>query len=368
MADGVVVANLGTGGSSFEVDVDALGHVWPYAKLAWGLSGTQTEVADAAGNRLPVKLAEVGSVTVPISAASLPLPTGAAADATLTGGSLVAIVKGGAKGSTTAAVLTSNPVNANVQALHVDGSTVTQPVSGTVTANAGSGTFGVSGTVTSNIGTTGGLALDATVSGLQIAQASTTSGQKGMLVLGAVTTAAPTYTTAQSDPLSLTVAGALRVDGSGATQPVSGTVTANIGTTGSLALDSTLTGGSQKAIPVAGTSGGATPFKLISAATTNATSVKGSAGTLYGIQVISVIATVRFLKLYDKASAPTVGTDTPIKVIPIPANTAGAGVVISAPVGINFANGIAFAITANIGDSDNTAIAANDCVVNLDYK
>jgi hypothetical protein len=40
---------------------------------------------------------------------------------------------------------------------------------------------------------------------------STTSGQSGALGLGAVTTAAPTYTTAQSHPLSLDTAGALRV-------------------------------------------------------------------------------------------------------------------------------------------------------------
>lgn len=44
------------------------------------------------------------------------------------------------------------------------------------------------------------------------AQASTTSGQTGNLGMGAVTTAAPAYTTAQTDPLSLTTAGALRTD------------------------------------------------------------------------------------------------------------------------------------------------------------
>lgn len=59
---------------------------------------------------------------------------------------------------------------------------------------------------------------------------STTSGQSGALAMGATTTAAPTYTTGQTNPLSLTTAGGLRVDGSGATQPVSGTVTANAGT------------------------------------------------------------------------------------------------------------------------------------------
>jgi len=85
-------------------------------------------------------------------------------------------------------------------------------------------------TVTANAGTnlnTSALALDATVGR---AQASSTSGQTGPLVQGAVTTSAPTYTNATTNPLSLTTAGALRVDGSGSTQPVSGTVTANAGT------------------------------------------------------------------------------------------------------------------------------------------
>jgi hypothetical protein len=44
-----------------------------------------------------------------------------------------------------------------------------------------------------------------------VAQGSTTSGQTGLLVQGAVTTAAPTYTTAQTSPLSLTTTGDLRV-------------------------------------------------------------------------------------------------------------------------------------------------------------
>lgn len=63
---------------------------------------------------------------------------------------------------------------------------------------------------------------------LPLAQASTTSGQTGPLVQGATTTAAPSYTTAKTNPLSLTTAGALRIDGSGVTQPISGNV--NIGT------------------------------------------------------------------------------------------------------------------------------------------
>jgi len=81
----------------------------------------------------------------------------------------------------------------------------TQPVSGTLTANAGTGTFTTNDTT------------------LDLGQASTTSGEKGPLVQGAVTTSAPSYTTAQTSPLSLNTSGGLRVDGSGVTQPVSGT-------------------------------------------------------------------------------------------------------------------------------------------------
>lgn len=113
---------------------------------------------------------------------------------------------------------------------------------------------------------------------------------------------------------------------------------------------------------------GATPYKLTSAASTNATSVKGSAAKLYGIQVYNNNAAVRYLKIYNKASAPTVGTDTPIKVIHIPGNTAGAGSNVPIPsVGISLATGLAFAITTGIADSDTGAVALNEITVNLDY-
>lgn len=111
----------------------------------------------------------------------------------------------------------------------------------------------------------------------------------------------------------------------------------------------------------------ATPYKLNSAASTNATSVKASAGAVYAIQVTNINASARFLKFYDKASAPTVGTDTPIKVLQIPGNTSGSGIVEALGIGIKFSSGIAFAITGGAGDSDTTAISANDVIVNLDY-
>jgi len=123
----------------------------------------------------------------------------------------------------------------------------TQPISGTITANAGTGTFAVSaaslplpsgaataakqpalgtaGTASTDVlsvqGIAGGtalavtvsnaFALDTSVSGILVAQASTTSGQSGPLTQGAVTTAAPSYTTAKTSPLSLDLAGNLRI-------------------------------------------------------------------------------------------------------------------------------------------------------------
>lgn len=113
-------------------------------------------------------------------------------------------------------------------ALKVDGSAVTQPVSA------------------ASLPLPTGAATETTLAKLPLAQGSATSGQSGVLEQGAVTTAAPTYTTGQTSPLSLTTAGALRTDGSATTQPVSaaslplptGAATSALQTTGNSSLSS----------------------------------------------------------------------------------------------------------------------------------
>ncbi len=151
------------------------------------------------------------------------------------------ILRKSASGGTVEAGTSTDP-------LRVDptGST-TQPVSGTVTVTDGSGPITVDGTVaatqsggwtvTANAGTnlnTSALVLESTFGR---AQGSGTSGQTGPLIQGAVTTAAPSYTTGQTSPFSLTLSGLLRVDGSGVTQPVSGTVAATQSGSWSLAAN-----------------------------------------------------------------------------------------------------------------------------------
>lgn len=126
------------------------------------------------------------------------------------------------------------------------------------------------------------------------------------------------------------------------TQPVSGTVTANQGTL---------------VTPTAS--------NINSAATTNAASVKASAGTVYSITVSNTAASPRYVKLYNKASAPTVGTDVPVLTIPVPA-----GGVVNVPFGTTghrLATGIALAITANAADSDTTAVGASEVKVATAY-
>lgn len=114
-------------------------------------------------------------------------------------------------------------------------------------------------------------------------------------------------------------------------------------------------------------SNGTTPYKLISLATTNANIVKASGGNLYSIVALGLTSTVRYLKLYNKATSPIVGTDIPVMTIPIPANTQGAGIAIPFSMGVNFPLGIGLAITATVADNNTTSIGAGDVIVNLTY-
>jgi len=115
--------------------------------------------------------------------------------------------------------------------------------------------------------------------------------------------------------------------------------------------------------------GGYTPGKLVSAATTNATVIKASAGTLGHISASNVNAAARYLKFYNKATAPTVGTDVPVLTYIIPGNTAGAGTNIPLPPqGINFSTGIAFATTTEATDAGSTAVAVSEIVINYAFN
>lgn len=129
-----------------------------------------------------------------------------------------------------------------------------------------------------------------------------------------------------------------------ATQPVSGTVTVN---------------------PV----DPATPYFLNSAASTNGALIIAGTSGLQAFYATNEGASVAYVKLYNNATAPTVGTDVPEMTIPIPAAVGGVpGVSPPLPFGFSgfrFALGLGIAITRNAVFSDTTAVGAGEVKVKL---
>lgn len=114
------------------------------------------------------------------------------------------------------------------------------------------------------------------------------------------------------------------------------------------------------------TGGGATSYSLINTAAANQDSsqIKASAGTLYSIDISNANAAVRFLKIYDKATAPT-SADTPVRRYRILASQGSTR--FDFPLGLKFSSGIAFRITVNQVDNDANAATATDHIVNAIY-
>jgi hypothetical protein len=223
-------------------------------------------------------------------------------------------------------------------ALKVDGSGVTQPVSGTV---------GISGTVaatqsgTWNVGITGtpAVAQSGTWTNRIVGNAGSIldfNGQNqgstsAVLTGGQFNTVPTTITSGNVSPLQMDSSANLLVN---------------------------VKAGSVNSIPTrTSVSNSLTASRVVAAASTNATNLKASAGNIAALDVFNVATYPVFLKLYNKASAPTVGTDTPTWTIPVPA---GGGFSRDFLYGEYFSTGISYAITKLQADSDTTAVAAND--------
>jgi hypothetical protein len=107
--------------------------------------------------------------------------------------------------------------------------------------------------------------------------------------------------------------------------------------------------------------------KLQSAATTNLTLVKAGGVKLTGGFLRNRAAAEKYVKLYDKASAPVPASDTPLITIGLPAGAyIGVGDLMGA-YGMKFVNGLAYSITGAYANADTTAVAAADVDVNFVY-
>src|SRR5450755_1763842 len=268
---------------------------------------------------------------------------------------------------------------ANTTAWKVDGSAVTQPVSGTVTANAGTNlnTSLIALETGGNLATLAGAVTSAKVQ----ANVSQINGVAPTMGNGVTGTGVQRVTISSDSTGQVTLAtGANTI---GAVTQASGPWTSNITQIGG----STVTLGSktsansfpiviasdQGSMPMtqsgtwtvqpgntanttpwlvtsqAGTAGGSTPYHKISAASTNATNVKASAGTVYGFEFSNTNSSARYVRFYNSSSAPTVGTTTIVKTVQVPGNTT---VIRAYPVGLAFGTGISWSATGAMADAD----------------
>lgn len=102
---------------------------------------------------------------------------------------------------------------------------------------------------------------------------------------------------------------------------------------------------------------------------TNATSVKGSSGAVFNMIIHNTHggggsgSSITF-RLYNKATAPVVGTDVPMIIIHVPSSGSKE---INFTSGITFTDGIAYSITAGDTLLDTTIVDADGVQVYIGY-
>jgi hypothetical protein len=308
----------------------------------------------------------------------------------------------GTAGSASTDVLTVQGI-ASMTALKVDGSAVTQPVSGTVTANLSSanvtnaGTFAVqdSEKIADNAAFTDGTTKVNPVGFIfdETAGTALTENDIGAGRMDSKRALVSTLEdgTTRGQRAAVSAAGALKVDASATTQPVSGTVsiTANsavnvaqvAGTTtdtnsgvksagtqrmvlatdqpqltNALKVDgsavtqpiSSAVGSPAFITPTPSTTGGWTPA-IATAQTTTVKAIKSSAaGTFGGYMIGNPNSTAAYVQVFDVATsgAVTLGSTTPTMVYFIPGNASGgAAANVEYSNGVHMSNGIQLACT-----------------------
>lgn len=398
MADNLTL-NAGAGGATLATD-DIGGVHYQIQKLAYGALDSATLVDTT--NRMPTAAAQNGTWNITNVSGTVSLPTGAS-----TAAKQPAL---GTAGTASADVITVQGI-ASMTALKIDGSGVTQPVSGTFwqatqpVSNAG--TFAVQAAQSgawniTNVSGTVSLPTGAATAAKQPALGSagtaatdvlTIQGIAGMtkLLVTPDSVALPANQSVNVSQLAGTTtdtnsgvksAGTLRVvlatDQPQLTNKLLVTPDANSainvaqvngvtplmgnGVTGTgsprVTIASDNTAFSVNATVKAGTSGGWTHWSTPkdnsnTALTTTVVTVKGSAGQLGGYMIYNPNASAAYVQVFDVSGAVTLGTTRPDMVIAIPATSAAN---LDSAAGVAFANAIK--IAAATTDSGSSALGS----------
>lgn len=255
----------------------------------------------------PMRVDPTGTTTQPVSASSLPLPTGAATAANQDG-----IIKDGT-GDAGQANVTNGNVHQNISRIND-----VVPLMGA--GNTGTGSPRVTEATDSQLSTGVGATGDAAA----------TAGSTGSI------TAKLRLMTSQLDTISTAIA-AIQA----ATQLIDDDQT------------------------------GATPLSYISVGTSEDKHVvKASAGRLFSITATNTNAAARYLKCENDTSANTApGTDTPEIRLAIPGATTAAGFHTNyGPAGLAFSTALTCWLVTGAADSDVAEVAANEIMVLYTYK
>lgn len=311
------------------------------------ISGTEMQVdvvgALPAGTNAIGKLAANSGVDIgDVDVTSLP---GVAAEAAALGSGVLLQGDDGTDRKNVNVDATTGDVQVDVtNTVTVDGSGVTQPVSGTVTAN---------------LSATDNAVLDSIDTSTQGILADTAAIQTAVEIIdNAIAGSEMQVDVVAALPAGTNAIGKLAAN--------SGVDIGDVDVT-SISAGTNLIG--DVGISGARTSGGTTLYKNIDVDESE-DQVKGTAGQVYWIHAINLTAAPLYLKFYNATAASvTVGTTTPDLTFPVPGNadSDGAGFTLSIPNGIAFSTAITIAGTTGVADADTGAPGANALIVNLGY-
>lgn len=340
------------------------------------------------------------TTTLPITAASLPLPSGAATSAlqttinTTLGSPFQA---GGSIGNTTFTVTQATGTNLHIvcdggtcggsggtsladEAAFTQGATNITPIGGlfkTVYTSLTTGQAGVlaltaKGAAQVSLFDTSGNSITPSVD----ATTNTTTQTTGPQVFGNGSAAVPSAVGADGRSVAFWTdkSGRLQINGdasmtkllvtpdAGSTVAQSGTWTVQPGNTPNTSAWLVQT--------VPGTTNGLTTFVLEAAASDNHTNVKNGAGVVYHVTSFNNSATINYYRLYNAASGFN-GCNSATNLLwegLVPASTSGGGFVEDIGAGITFSTGISICITGAFGNTNTTNATASAILFNMGYK
>lgn len=111
---------------------------------------------------------------------------------------------------------------------------------------------------------------------------------------------------------------------------------------------------------------GATAFLHLTTASTNSTLIAAGPRTLHSIRIWNTAAATYYLKLYNKATAPNVGTDVPIMLLLLEGTAGGVTPTFGFDHPIAFTLGLGFGVTSGLPIAD-VGNAVTGIVLNFGY-